>query len=157
MRWMAIPLKLANGNEIYLAPGKHGDLQRAVIEKFVPRYIPDTTILYLGDVTNKFLVYKQERLGQLSVPIFANNMLTDIIFHHAEKNWLYLIKTGTFYGCISHRRLREMEKFLERCSAKRIYISVFSTIAEYRRSAKHIAWGSHVWIAEIPEHTIHHD
>ncbi len=137
MRNIARPLKLGNGNEVYLASGKYGDLQRAIIEKFVPQFIADATMLYLGDMANKSLVCEQKKLEQ---------MLTKL-----------RIVQGISYGFISHERHREIEALLEKCTAKRVYISVFPNMAEYKRYVTHIAWGSHVWIAEIPEHTIYHE
>jgi len=157
MRNIARPLKLGNGNEVYLASGKYGDLQRAIIEKFVPQFIADATMLYLGDMANKSLVCEQKKLEQMLIPITTHHMLADIILFQEVKNCLYLITIGISYGFISHERHREIEALLEKCTAKRVYISVFPNMAEYKRYVTHIAWGSHVWIAEIPEHTIYHE
>jgi len=50
-------LKLADGKQIYLTPGKHNELQVAVIEQFGPRYAPGASVLYLGDAASKFVVF----------------------------------------------------------------------------------------------------
>jgi len=154
---VALPLKLADGKQLYLTPGKHNVLQIAVVEKFGPRYAANATVLYLGDAANKFVVFEQERLRQLGVPINMHDKLPDIILYHEEKNWLYLIEAVTSHGPVSHKRRFELETLLKEygCTAKRTYISTFLDLAEFRRHISHIAWETEVWIAEIPEHMIH--
>ena len=122
---MALPLKLADGNQIYLTPGKHNKLQITVIEVFGPRFAPGSTVLYLGDAANKFVIYEREHLEDLGVPITIHDKLPDIILFHEAKNWLYLIEAVTSHGPVSHKRLFELEKLLKDCKAKRIYISAF--------------------------------
>ena len=68
-------LKLANGTEIYLAPGKHHELLIAIIEKFSLRFAPGATALYLGDVLNKAIIYEKERLERLGMSITTQDNL----------------------------------------------------------------------------------
>ncbi len=157
MENIAQPLKLADGSQVRLMPDQHNELQIAVIEKFGPRYAAGATVLYLGDTFNKPVIYEQELLKQLGVPINAHDRLPDIVLHHEVTNWLYLIKTVTLFELLSHDRLWELEKLLEGSTAKRVYVSAFLNRTEYRRYAPHIAWGTTVWIAAIPEHLIHYN
>lgn len=154
---VALPLKLADGNQVYLTPGKHNALQIAVIETFGPRFVPASTVLYLGDAANKFIIYEKERLEELGVPITMHDKLPDIILHDGAKNLLYLIEAVTSHGPVSHKRLFELEKLLKGCIPKRVYISAFLDFAEYGRHKSKIAWETEVWIAEIPEHMIHYN
>ncbi len=153
----ALPLKLADGKQLYLTPGKHNQLQIAVIEKFGPRYAPSATILYLGDTANKFVIYEKERLEQLGVPMTTHDKLPDIILYDENKNWLYLIEAVTSHGPISHKRHYELESLLKDCAAQPVYISAFLTIAEFRRHVPEIAWETEVWITERSEHMIHYN
>ena len=153
----ALPLKLADGKQLYLTPGKHNQLQIAVIEKFGPRYAPSATILYLGDTANKFVIYEKERLEQLGVPMTTHDKLPDIILYDENKNWLYLIEAVTSHGPISHKRHYELESLLKDCTAQLVYISAFLTIAEFRRHVPEIAWETEVWITERSEHMIHYN
>jgi hypothetical protein len=41
---VALPLKLAEGGQLYLTPGKHNTLQIDIIEKFGPRSIKAITV-----------------------------------------------------------------------------------------------------------------
>jgi adenine-specific DNA-methyltransferase len=76
---VALPLKLADGKQLYLTPGKHNQLQIVIIENFGPRYAPSATVLYVGDTADKFVIYAKERLEQLGVPMTTHDKLPDII------------------------------------------------------------------------------
>lgn len=47
-----MPVKI-NGMDFTFSPGKHNQLQKAVIEEFVPRFAPNSECLYVGDTTKK--------------------------------------------------------------------------------------------------------
>jgi len=150
-------LKLTDGKQLYLTPGKHNELQIAIIEKFGPRYAANSTVLYLGDAAKKFVIYEREKLEQLSVPMTTHDKLPDIILYDETKNWLYLIEAVTSHGPVSHKRRYELERLLKNCTAKPIYVSAFLNLSEFRRHVPHIAWETEVWIAETPEHMIHYN
>jgi hypothetical protein len=38
------------------SPGKHNQVQRAIIEEFAPRFAPNADLLYIGDTTKKNIV-----------------------------------------------------------------------------------------------------
>ncbi len=154
---VALPLKLADGQQLYLTPGKHNKLQIAIIENFGPRFAANATILYLGDAANKFVIYERERLEQLGVPITTHDKLPDIILFHEARNWLYLIEAATSHGPVSHKRRHELELLLKGCTAKGVYISAFLDFAEFRRHTPQIAWETEVWIAAMPGHMIHYN
>lgn len=149
-------LKLANGTQIYLAPGKHHELLIAIIEKFSSRFAPGAAILYLGDVL-KAIIYEKDRLERLGMSITTQDRLPDIILYDEARNLLFLVEAGISHMSVTHRRRRELETLLEGCAATRIYVSAFLYQADYGRNASHIAWESHVWIAEMPDHMIHYN
>jgi hypothetical protein len=154
---VALPLKLAEGGQLYLTPGKHNTLQIDIVEKFGPRYARDAVVLYLGDAASKFVIYEQKRLEQLGVPITTHDKLPDVILYKEDKNWLYLIEAVTSHGPVSHKRKYELEKLLQNCTAKPIYVTAFPDTREFRRHSVEIAWETEVWIAEAPEHMIHYN
>lgn len=132
-------------------------MQIAVIESFGPRFAPGSTLLYLGDSANKFVVFEREQLTKLGVPITTHDKLPDIILYEESRNRLHLIEAVTSHGPVSHKRLFEMEHLLKDCSMKRSYVSAFLNFAEYKRHTLQIAWDTEVWIAEVPEHMIHYN
>ena len=44
-----IPVKLPTGQELSLTTGPHNILQKAIVEEFLPRFAPNSELLYLGD------------------------------------------------------------------------------------------------------------
>ena len=140
-----------------LSPGGQSELAIAIIEKFGPRFAADAIVLYLGDAANKFVINEQERLEHLGVPITLHDKLPDIILFHEANNWLYLIEAVISHGPVSHKRKYELEKLLQDCTAKPVYISAFLDLAAFSRHTLNIAWKTHVWIAETPEHMIHYN
>lgn len=136
---------------------RDGTLQVAIVEKFGPRYAPGAIVLYLGDAAIKFAIFERERLERLGVPITRHDKLPDIILYQEEKNWLFLIEAVTSHGPVSHKRKHELEKLLRGSPAVRVYVTAFPDFAEFRRHDRTIAWETHVWIAEIPEHMIHYN
>ncbi len=154
---VALPLKLAEGSQFYLTPGRHNELQIAIVEIFGPRYAPGSLVLYLDDAASKFVIYETARLEQLGVPITTHDKLPDVILYQAEKNWLYLVEAVTSHGPVSHKRKYELEKLLQNCTAEQIYVTAFLHSKEFGRHATKIAWETEVWIAETPEHMIHYN
>lgn len=150
-----IPIKDATGQVYRLSPGKHNQLHAAVIEQFAPRFAPGAKLLYLGDAANKTLVIDAGALNRLGFPVDKHSKLPDIVLYVPRRNWLYLIEVVTSHSPVSPKRFHELEILLAKCSAGRIYVSVFPDFREYARHARNIAWETEVWLAEAPDHLIH--
>lgn len=152
-----IPVKFSSGKTSELSPGKHNELQKAVIEEFLPRYGYSAEVLYVGDTANKFLYLEQERLEALRFFELSYGELPDIVAYSEQKNWLYLIEAVHSSGSISPIRLLELKKLTEQCTADIIFVTAFLDRATFRQFAPDIAWETEVWIAEAPDHLIHFD
>lgn len=150
-----VPLKIPGGGTVYLSPGKHNELQVAVIQEFGPRFAPGAELIYVGDTAQKQVIRDAEGLQALGVPITEHDKLPDIILYWRQRNWLYLIEAVTSHGPVSPKRHRELEKILAKCTADRIYVTAFLDTTCFRKYAGDIAWETEVWIAEKPEHMIH--
>lgn len=150
-----IPLQLANGEEYHLSPGKHNELQAAIIEEFGPRFAPGARLLYLGDTANKTLVLDEAGFDELGVSAPSHDKLPDVVLYDKERRWLFLIEAVTSHGPVSHKRHLELEEVLEGSSAGRVYISAFPDFATFKNFLTEIAWETEVWLAEIPDHLIH--
>lgn len=150
-----IPLRVTDGITYKLSPGKHNELQSAIVSEFGPRFAPGTKLLYLGDTAKKTIVFEQDLLVKLHIPASEHGKLADIILYDEEKNWLYLIEAVTSHGPVSPKRHVEMEKLLKQCTAYRIYVTAFLDFATFKKFSNEIAWETEVWIAEMPSHMIH--
>lgn len=154
-RMHLVPVKLANGSEFTLSPGKHNEVQAAVVRDFAARFAPGATILYLGDTAKKTLILQEDVLKRLCVPITKHDKLPDVVLYDEQRNWLFLIEAVTSHGPVSPKRKVELEKALRSCTAERIYVSAFPDFKEFRRHIDDIAWETEVWIVENPDHMIH--
>lgn len=154
---LLVPVTLPSGEQLMLSPGKHNELQAAVITKFAPRFAPGAKLLYLGDATEKTLSVATEELANLGVPLTKHGKLPDILLYLPEKNWLLLIEAVSSHGPVSPKRRFELEESLAHCTASRVYVTAFHDFAEFKRHAHDIAWETEVWIAENPDHLIHYN
>jgi hypothetical protein len=127
----------------------------AVIEDFGPRFAPGAKLLYLGDTENKTLILDAAGFAELGIPAPSHDKLPDIVLYDETLNWLFLIEVVTSHGPVSPKRQLELEEVLQECLAGRIYISAFPNFAIFKNFLTQIAWGTEVWLAEIPDHLIH--
>jgi hypothetical protein len=150
-----IPVKLSNGKILKLSSGKHNQVQAAIVEQFAARFIRDGVLVYLGDTADKNLYVDKETLSQLGIPINQHGKLPDVVIYEPKRNWIFLIEAVSSHGPVSPKRLVELEKFLKKCKAGKIYVTAFPDFTEFKKHSKHIAWETEVWLVEAPDHMIH--
>lgn len=150
-----VPIELPTGVTHYLTRGEHNDLQKAVIEEFLPRFGHGAELLYIGDTANKFVFVDRERLTELRFFELAHGELPDVIAYAPAHNWLFLIEAVHSSGPISPERLLNLKSLTSQCVAGVIYVTAFLNRATFRKWVTEIAWETEVWIAESPDHLIH--
>lgn len=150
-----IDVMLALGSKLVFTPGEHNELQKQIIEIFLPIFGYGAELLYVGDTADKFLYIDRPALEALSFFELKRGELPDIVAYNKTKNWLFLIEAVHSSGPISPVRLLELEKLTEKCTADRVYVTAFLDRTTFRKFVADIAWETEVWIAENPEHLIH--
>lgn len=150
-----IPLVLENGEEYHLSPGKHNQLQAAIVEEFGPRFAPGARLLYLGDTAQKTLILDRSGFEALNIPVPHHDKLPDVVLYDQARNWLFLIEAVTSHGPVSPKRRVELEAVMQGCLAGRIYVSAFLDFVTFKSYLTEIAWETEVWLAELPAHLIH--
>ncbi len=140
---------------IEFGPGEHNELQKAVIEEFLPRFGYGAEVLYVGDTQEKLLFVEKERLLDLGFFELAHEKLPDVLAYSAAKNWLFLIEAVHSANPINEMRKRTLEQLTSRCKADIIYVTAFLNRVAFRKFAPEIAWETEVWIANAPDHLIH--
>jgi len=128
-----------------------------VLKEFVPRFAPNTRLLYLGDTDQKAKHLDSEKLESLCFPMTKHEKLPDIVLLDEARSWLFLVEVVTSHGPVSPKRYVEMEETLASCCAGRVYVSAFPSFREFKRHAADIAWETEVWIAELPDHLLHYN
>ncbi|MGO4548091.1 BsuBI/PstI family type II restriction endonuclease [Paenibacillus sp. 2TAB23] len=152
-----MPVKI-NGEELQFSPGKHNQLQKAIIEDFAPRFAKGADVLYVGDSVKKDLIKNREKLRGLGVRITDHDKLPDVVLYVAEKNWLYFVEAVTSVGPVSVKRMNEIKKMLENCNCGIIYVTTFLDMSSengFKKFIDQIAWETEIWVADNPDHMIH--
>lgn len=114
-------VNLPGGQSVRLSPGEHNILQKDIIEKFVPRFVPGARVLYVGDTANKMLHVNRGMLAKIGFPMTQHDKLPDVVIYEKKKNILILAEAVTSHGPISPKRHLELEKLLRVCKVQRIY------------------------------------
>jgi type II restriction enzyme len=137
-------------------PDLHNQLQKAIVEEFLPRFGHGADLLYVGDAADKGKFNDHARLQELGVFSLGHDKLPDVVAYSSAKNWLFLIEAVTTANPVSEIRRLTLERLLEKtCKADRVYVSAFPDRATFRKFAADIAWETEVWVADAPEHMVH--
>jgi type II restriction enzyme len=152
-----IPVKLPNGVMLSLSAGEHNDLQKAIIEQFLPLFGFGAEVLYIGDSSDKYLFVEKERLDQIHFFEIGHEELPDVIAYSSKKNLLYLVEAVHSAGPMSEIRINKLKKNLKDsgCTARIVFFTAFLNKKTFRKWCEQIAWETETWIAENPEHLIH--
>ena len=86
-----VVITLSGGRPLRLAPGPHNDLQRQVVEGFLPRFAPDSEVLYVGDTSKKILHRDVQQLSALGFFDLEHGRLPDIVAFDSVRHWILLI------------------------------------------------------------------
>lgn len=148
-----LDVQLPDGKLLQLAEGEHNRLQKAILEEFIPRFVPKAKVLYMGDATNKDLHRDDEALSALGLQ--EMEMLPDIVALDGQHDWLLLIEAVHSSNPVSKSRHLELEEFSAGCRLPKVFVSVFASRAEFRKWVCEISWETEVWLVDSPGHMIH--
>ncbi|MDE6196323.1 MAG: restriction endonuclease [Muribaculaceae bacterium] len=149
-----MPVRI-NQQEFTFSPGKHNELQKAIIEEFAPRFAPNSECLYIGDTIQKDLVKNAEKLSELGFEITLHDKMPDVVLYREDKNWIYFIESITSVGPMDPKRIVEIEAMTKNVTAGKIYISAFLDFSTFKKFSDQLAWETEVWISDMPDHMIH--
>lgn len=152
MRKMPVDI---NGESFTFSPGKHNQLQKAIIEDFAPRFAPGCKCLYVGDTTAKDLYKDNETLERIGFNLTLHDKMPDVILYKEDSNWIYFIEAVTSVGPMDTKRIQEISEFTQNISAGKIYVTAFLDFKTFKSFSESLAWETEVWIADMPEHMIH--
>jgi len=150
-----VPVRLPDGEVINLSAGLHNDVQKAIVEEFVPRFAPGAMLLYLGDTAKKDLFIDKNKLIELGIPIDLHTKLPDVLVYSEANNWIFLIEAVTTHGPVSQKRINELEEMFINCPAGKVYVTAFPDMTVFKKYSSEIAWDTEVWLMDMPEHMIH--
>ena len=79
------------------------------------------------------------------------------IITYFDNEKTFVIGLGQFDGIITEQVKENLTKRLELSEKKVYFFSLIKNKKMFQMLCDRIAWGSYVWIASEPEHTIHFD
>ena len=149
-----LPISI-NNQELQFSPGKHNELQRAIIEEFAPRFAPGCECLYIGDTIKKDLIKNDNELQKLGFEITLHDKMPDVVLYRADKNWIYFVEAVTSVGPMSPQRIIEIQNMTKNVTAGKIFITAFPDSVTYKKFSTDLAWETEVWLSDEPDHMIH--
>lgn len=151
---LKMPVRI-NNLDFTFSPGKHNELQKAIIEEFAPRFAPNSECLYVGDTIEKDMVKNIEKLNELGFEITLHDKMPDVVLYVAEKNWLFFIEAVTSVGPMEPKRIKEIDEMTTNVNCGKIYVTAFPDFKTFKKFSESLAWETEVWISEMPDHMIH--
>ena len=150
-----VPIKIKGNQSIQISPGPHSELIRDIIEQMAPSFLPNSTLIYVGDTGKKWGYYDEQLAKKLLFNVQQHGKMPDVILYVEEKKWLILVESVTSHGPVDCKRYIELEKLFSDVTADKVYISAFPDKKTFTRYAQEIAWETEAWIADNPTHMIH--
>jgi len=152
-----VPVTLAEGQEVYLTPGAHSKLVKAIVDEFAPRFVPGGYVIYVGDTGDKWRYFDEEALRALGVTVDVHGKMPDAVIHHVGKDWLVLIEAVTSHGPVNAKRREELAALFRDARPGLVYVTAFLTRSDMSRYIGDISWATEVWVKEAGTHLIHFD
>lgn len=152
-----VPVTLAEGSAVYLTPGAHSQLVKAIIDDFVPRFVPGGYVIYVGDTANKWRYFDEKALQSLGVTVDAHGKMPDVVIHDMDRDWLILIEAVTSHGPVDPKRRDELAALFQNARLGLVYVTAFLTRSDMARYIGDISWETEVWVKEAGTHLIHFD
>lgn len=148
---------LYNGEQFHLKRSAHNKLQAAILEEFVPIFVPGAKLLYIGDTKKRELVKDVEFLNELNITVLEHAMLPDLILYQEENKWLLFIEAYTSTGELTIERVSKIKEYCKDCpkDIEIIFVTAFQTMKKCQQKFLSIAWDTEIWVAEEPTHMIH--
>lgn len=143
--------------EIFLSPGKHNELVKAIIEKFAPMFLHGAELVFVGDTQNKSAYVNKALMSAIDIPFDKHNKFPDVVFYLSEKKWIVLIESVTSHGPMDSKRHTELSEMFASSDYGVVYVSAFMDRPTFAKYSSSIAWESEVWIEDNPEHMIHYN
>lgn len=144
-----------NGRTLSFSPGKHNQLQKAILEDFAPRFCPNAQCLYVGDTINKDMVLNSPALHELGFIISQHDKMPDVVLYSPTKKWIFFVEAVTSVGPMSPKRILELNEMTRNVTAGIVYVTAFPDRKTFQKFVSDLAWETEVWLSNNPDHMIH--
>lgn len=150
-----VQVRVRNGLQVKLSPGKHNDLIKAIIEEMAPRFLPGATLVYIGDTGEKWGFFDSVLASQIGLSVEEHGKMPDVVLWIPDKEWLVLVESVTSHGPVDSKRRIELAELFASAKGDKVYISAFPDKRTFARFAPDVAWETETWVADNPTHMVH--
>lgn len=150
-----VQVRVRNGLQVKLSPGKHNDLIKAIIEEMAPRFLPGATLVYIGDTGEKWGFFDSGLASQIGLSVEEHGKMPDVVLWLSDKKWLVLVESVTSHGPVDSKRRIELAELFASAKGDKVYISAFPDKRTFARFAPDVAWETETWVADNPTHMVH--
>lgn len=150
-----IEVTIAPSLVMALTVGGQNPLIKAIVEDFVPQFVQNPRVLYVGDAGAKTGHFDEAALAELGLAFDRHGQMPDVIVHDGARDWLVLVEAVTSHGPMDPKRIVELNKLFAASRAGLVFVTAFPDRRTFGRWLAEIAWETEVWIAEDPTHMIH--
>ena len=133
----------------------NNQVAQAVLNKFLPKFAKDAVIMYVASSLNPDHLNGLVKFG---LKPRKNIALPSVVAYCEQRNWFYMIdtcETSPASTVITEARLTELSNLTRQSMAETVFVTAFENKNSFANYADEIAWESHVWTADNPEHMIH--
>lgn len=120
-----------------------------IIADFAPRHVGRPRVLLPWRKSDR------KSLAEWNIAPWAAVAMPDVVIHDLERDWLFLIDASTRQRHMTETRRAELKTHFAPCGRHLILFSAFPDHRSFCRCVESIAWETHVWIADAPDHMIH--
>lgn len=149
-----ISITSPDGKEIGLSFGEHNEIQKKIVEDFLPYFLKEPILLYLGDTSKKTIILEEEFLNNIGINELKHEMLPDILALDKKENKIYLIEAVHSSNPINQLRYLQLKKFVKKCKIPIVMISAFKNREIFRKYCINLSWDTYVWLTDEPSHII---
>lgn len=148
-------MPLVSRATIRLSPSRQNSLLGRVVDEFCPRFTPGGKPVFVGDAGKKWTYFDADYLRKLGVTVKEHRKMPNVVVHFTQKNWLFLVLIATSHGPVNPRRLTELRSLFAGSKVGLVFATACLNHRDFSKYIGDIAWGTHLWIANAPDHLIH--
>ncbi len=130
-------------------------LTESLIREFVPRFAPDSELIYARSNKAEGYNIDNELLNDLDIQLYPLVKMPDVVLYDAKRDWLLLMECATHKRLMGEDRVGELARLFSKAKPDLVYFTAFQNRSEMAGHPGFPAWGTHAWFAEEPEHMIH--
>ncbi len=133
----------------------HGDLIKASVEVYVPRFLDGFLVLYVDDSDgDRVSDAERAKLKEAGIELTLEDAMPDVLLWNPETDWLWIIEAVTSDGEVDIHKVNQLNRLAERCGKAGVgFTTTYRTwkeTASRQGAHKNIAVDTYIWIQADP-------